>query len=162
MAVAGRPARVPQLPEGVQMAEVDVQRIVVAVDFEDPSLKAVAFARRLAGAFGAAVTLVHALEHPAAAAAHGTPQAAVEASEDATRSRLESLLQDFGSRSTATVAYGDPASVIVEAAQDASADLIVMGTHGRSGLERLMLGSVATRVVKDPPCAVLIVPTGEE
>jgi len=52
---------------------------------------------------------------------------------------------------------GDPASQIVQYAEEAGIDLIVMGTHGRSGLERLLMGSVAEKVLRDAPCSVLVV-----
>jgi nucleotide-binding universal stress UspA family protein len=52
---------------------------------------------------------------------------------------------------------GDPASEIVRYALDAGIDLVVMGTHGRTGLERLLMGSVAERVLRDSPCSVLVV-----
>ena len=52
---------------------------------------------------------------------------------------------------------GDPAAEIVRYAADAGIDLIVMGTHGRTGLERLLMGSVAEKVMRDAPCSVLVV-----
>ena len=52
---------------------------------------------------------------------------------------------------------GDPAGEIVRYATDAGIDLIVMGTHGRTGLERLLLGSVAEKVMRDANCSVLVV-----
>ncbi len=52
---------------------------------------------------------------------------------------------------------GDPAREIVRYGRDANMDLIVMGTHGRTGMERLLLGSVAERVMKDAACSVLVV-----
>ncbi len=52
---------------------------------------------------------------------------------------------------------GDPASEIVRYAADASIDLIVMGTHGRSGLDRLLVGSVTERVMREAPCSVMAV-----
>jgi nucleotide-binding universal stress UspA family protein len=52
---------------------------------------------------------------------------------------------------------GDPATEIVRYAADAGIDLIVMGTHGRTGLERLLMGSVAERVMREAPCSVLVV-----
>lgn len=53
--------------------------------------------------------------------------------------------------------YGGPAAVILEVAQEIGADLIVMGTHGRTGLRRLLMGSVAERIVRTAPCPVLAV-----
>lgn len=52
---------------------------------------------------------------------------------------------------------GDPATEIVRYAQDAGMDVVVMGTHGRTGMERLLMGSVAERVLRDAPCSVLVV-----
>jgi len=52
---------------------------------------------------------------------------------------------------------GDPATEIVRFARDAAMDLIVMGTHGRTGIERLLMGSVAEKVLRDAPCSVLVV-----
>ncbi len=52
---------------------------------------------------------------------------------------------------------GDPAKQIVRYATDGAVDLIVMGTHGRTGLERLLMGSVAEKVMRDAPCSVLVV-----
>jgi nucleotide-binding universal stress UspA family protein len=52
---------------------------------------------------------------------------------------------------------GDPATEIVRYGRDAAVDLIVMGTHGRTGVERLVLGSVAEKVLRDAPCSVLVV-----
>jgi nucleotide-binding universal stress UspA family protein len=52
---------------------------------------------------------------------------------------------------------GDPATEIVRYGRDAGADLIVMGTHGRTGLDRLLMGSVAEKVLRDAACSVLVV-----
>jgi nucleotide-binding universal stress UspA family protein len=52
---------------------------------------------------------------------------------------------------------GDPANEIVRYSRDATMDLIVMGTHGRTGVERLLLGSVAEKVLRDAGCSVLVV-----
>jgi nucleotide-binding universal stress UspA family protein len=55
--------------------------------------------------------------------------------------------------------YGEPASVILEVAREIGADLIVMGTHGRTGLRHLLMGSVAEQVVRGAPCPVLTLRT---
>jgi len=52
---------------------------------------------------------------------------------------------------------GDPATELVRFAADAGMDLIVMGTHGRTGVERILMGSVAEKVMRDAPCSVLVV-----
>ncbi len=60
------------------------------------------------------------------------------------------------------VVYGDPATEIVIAAKCESYDLIVMGTHGHTGIQRLLIGSVAEAVMRDAPCPVLFVRFGNE
>lgn len=55
--------------------------------------------------------------------------------------------------------YGDPAAVILKVAEEIGADLIVLGTHGRTGLRRLLMGSVAEQVVRKAPCPVLTLRT---
>jgi universal stress protein A len=62
-----------------------------------------------------------------------------------------------GLRAEVDAREGDAATEILAAARDAKADLIVMGTHGRTGLARLVLGSVARNVLQHAPCSVLIV-----
>jgi nucleotide-binding universal stress UspA family protein len=58
---------------------------------------------------------------------------------------------------THVLLQGDPASEIVRYGRDAGIDLIVMGTHGRTSVERLLMGSVAEKVLRDAPCSVLVV-----
>jgi nucleotide-binding universal stress UspA family protein len=58
---------------------------------------------------------------------------------------------------THVLLQGDPPSEIVRYGRDAGIDVIVMGTHGRTGVERLLMGSVAEKVLRDAPCSVLVV-----
>ncbi len=74
--------------------------------------------------------------------------------------RAVSHLQKEGIEATGTVPHGLPDAVIVETARAVNADLIIMGSHGRTGLERILLGSTSERVINDAPCAVLIVKAG--
>jgi nucleotide-binding universal stress UspA family protein len=75
--------------------------------------------------------------------------------------RLEAARRDteaLGARRvTSRLEYGDPATGIVGIAADEGVDLIVMGTHGRTGVSRWLIGSVAEKVVRSAPCAVLTV-----
>ena len=76
------------------------------------------------------------------------------------RTRLGELIEQAraaGVRAASTVVEGSAAEQIVRAARSRRADLIVMGTHGRTGLSRLLLGSVASRVISMSPCPVLTV-----
>jgi nucleotide-binding universal stress UspA family protein len=67
-------------------------------------------------------------------------------------------LRGAGLKADGEVLDGSPAQRLVEAAATWNADLIVVGMHGRSGLERLLIGSVARSVVYHAPCSVLVVP----
>jgi len=71
--------------------------------------------------------------------------------------RFEKQLRDTGFKSRALVAQGDPREAIVDAARDHGADLVVVGSHGRTGLTKLLLGSVASHVVTHAPCSVMVV-----
>jgi nucleotide-binding universal stress UspA family protein len=66
-------------------------------------------------------------------------------------------LTDAGFATSATVAQGDPREAIVEAAAAGRMDLVVVGSHGRTGLQRMLLGSVASYVVSHAPCTVVVV-----
>ena len=72
--------------------------------------------------------------------------------------RLHDLVpQAFHNTWGVEIAAGHPAEAIVRVAQERKADLIVMGTHGRTGLQHVLLGSVAEKVVRLAPCPVLTV-----
>lgn len=72
-------------------------------------------------------------------------------------SRAESKLREKGLATEGRVLQGDPRSVIVQAAKEEGADLVVVGSHGRTGLAKMLLGSVAGHVVTHAPCSVLVV-----
>lgn len=141
-------------------------RILVPTDFSAPSEAALAAAKELADRFGASIHLLHVLEDPYSTSAYATevygflPPGLRETWQENAEKRLEALLpREHGTRSggTVTVVFGSPAKAIVDHAQTAGSDLIVMGTHGRSGMAHLLLGSVAERVVRTAACPVLTV-----
>jgi nucleotide-binding universal stress UspA family protein len=71
--------------------------------------------------------------------------------------RVERELRETGLATEARVVRGDPREAIVEAARKTGADLVVVGSHGRTGIGKLVLGSVASHVVTHAPCSVLVV-----
>ena len=75
-------------------------------------------------------------------------------------SRAEGLLRECGLRAHGRVLEGDPREVLLDTARHEGADLIVVGSHGRSGLSKLVMGSVAAHVVTHAPCSVLVVRFG--
>jgi nucleotide-binding universal stress UspA family protein len=85
-------------------------------------------------------------------------QAASETDQQYWRSQLEQIRPvNPGIPVQHVFLIGDPAGEIVRYAADRGIDLIVMGTHGRTGLERLLMGSVAEKVMREAPCSVLVV-----
>ena len=71
--------------------------------------------------------------------------------------RLDETLADLGVPGTTAVVAGSAADVIVQYAESVDAELVVVGTHGRSALARLTLGSTAASVIESAPCSVLVV-----
>ena len=72
-------------------------------------------------------------------------------------SDAEQKLRDSGLETEAKVLLGDPRTVIVDLARAEAADLIVVGSHGRTGLAKILIGSVASHIVTHAPCSVMVV-----
>jgi nucleotide-binding universal stress UspA family protein len=135
-------------------------RILVPTDFGDASEAALAYAREIADRFDAALHLIHVAENPFLRAVV-TDRRSLE---EAPARWLEDRLTDTDRRrgAVAIVEQSDePANEILRYAKSANIDLIVMGTHGRTGLARVVLGSVAEAVVRAAPCPVLTVHAAE-
>ena len=133
------------------------EHVVVGVDFSEASREALRTAARL----GQRLTLVHVwhAQHPYFASSGDELRAAVEANEASMR-ELEKEARDLGASQIAHMFLaGNAADEIVELAhKDATIDLVVVGTHGRTGLAHVLLGSVAEKIVRRAPCPVLAVP----
>jgi nucleotide-binding universal stress UspA family protein len=139
------------------------QRILVPTDFSEGADDALAYALTLADQVGATVHLVHVFEDPDAVALYShayVPMPADMRSDILTNIHRElSVRAATGPREvTSEVLIGSPAKTIVDTASHNHFDLIVMGTHGRHGVARLLLGSVADRVIRTATCPVLVVP----
>jgi nucleotide-binding universal stress UspA family protein len=146
-----------------------VKRILVPVDFSEDSLKALAYARDLVKPFGAEVVVVHVVEpiyYAAPADMYMTsPNLAtlLDEQQKLARQQLARIARDLektGLRVRAVLKTGSPAQVIIDTAKSAAVDLIVMATHGRTGLSHLFMGSVAEKVVRTAACPVLTVRGG--
>jgi nucleotide-binding universal stress UspA family protein len=140
-------------------------RILVPVDFSGESGRAIEYAVALAKKVGGTIELLHVVEDPIASGAWGAeayvmnvPELLAELVEEATR-RLGSIKAgcDQSVPMGTRVVTGPPARSIAAIAEAERPDVIVMGTHGRTGLSHLVLGSVAERVVRTAPCPVLTV-----
>ncbi len=142
-------------------------RLLVPTDFSDTADRALAMAVRLARALGAEVVLLHVVDEAPLFADDlgGIPggiqidriHAAQERwADEHLRPRVAGLTE-AGLRARGHVTVGSPAREVVRAAEGQHADLIVMGTHGRGLVGRLLLGSVADRVIRTAACPVLTV-----
>jgi len=135
---------------------MQVKKILFPSDFSTTSDAAIRFATSLARDAGASLLIVHVEEPPAAYGGgemyYGIP--------NPDNSELIKMLEGVVPTDE-TVPYehrlvtGDPATEIVRLAEDEKIDLIVLSTHGRTGLKRLLMGSVAEAVVRRAPCPVL-------
>jgi nucleotide-binding universal stress UspA family protein len=146
---------------------IEIRRILCPIDFSDESQHAVAHATAVAEWYGAAITLLH-VSHPEAFTNppllfDELPRgpAMVESALQAAEQQMPKwsalvTMADVGVETL--IERGYPVRRILARAAALPADLIVMGTHGRSGFERLILGSVTEKVLRQAPCPVLAVP----
>jgi nucleotide-binding universal stress UspA family protein len=148
---------------------ITIQNVLVPIDFSEPSEAALRFGHTLAAQFGATLHVLHVVEDLAlkTITAEGfvsyMPDLQREI-EEAAQTRLKTTVAGLTAGSgkavkvvTSLVTSNTTAESIGAAAKAAQIDVIVIGTHGRSGVSRLLLGSVAERVVRTAPCPVLTV-----
>ena len=139
---------------------IDMRRILVPTDFGDTSAAALRYGIELARRFNARLFLFHVPEHPGAAAEAEYPIGIFETMQNAAHDRLRGLLTEKDAQELepqCAMRMGLPADEIVRYAHDHDINLIVMGTHGRHGVARALLGSVAEKVVRRATCPVLTV-----
>lgn len=141
-------------------------RIVVGVDDSQGSVAALRWAYDEAGRRGSEIEVIHAWHYPPVGTVVGMGVYGVghEELEQAGQDVLDRSVEQAGPAPDGTavrtvLANGNPAAVLVEAA--AGAELLVVGSHGRSGLASLLLGSVSQQVANHAPCPVVIVPARE-
>lgn len=137
-----------------------IERILVPVDFSDPSRQALGYAAFLAHNFRAKLDVLHVWRiseytgDDMVLLTRSEPELTLSTS---LRAQADKLLSDF----LVDVPYnerllveGEPAAAITEVAREGNYDLVVMGTHGRTGLSHALVGSVAEKVVRMAPCPV--------
>lgn len=138
------------------------ETILVAIDFSAHSQRALDRALGLAAQDGAQLHLVHAVELPAVPLAYGyeVPSSYLTSAREAAHELLEEAVKGAAAKGVDAQHHlcGAPAEMgIVAVASEIDADLLVVGTHGHTGLKHLALGSVAERVLRRAPCSVLVV-----
>jgi nucleotide-binding universal stress UspA family protein len=145
-------------------------RILVPTDFSESSDQALEYAKMLADRLGATLHVLHVIEEPDVAGAWGAEVYIAELPRirEAAQQRAEKGLNEIFTANergrlglSTEIADGRAARTIIDVAGQRHIDLIVMGTHGRSGVERLILGSVTEKVLRTAPCPVLTVRTIE-
>jgi nucleotide-binding universal stress UspA family protein len=140
-----------------------VQHVLVPIDFSTTADRALAYAIALAQQLQARLTLLHVLdltpvtmdEMPAGVAATYLDDLETDA-QHLLQASLERV-QRAGLQAESLLVQGTPTQTIVDTAGEQGVDLIIMGTHGRTGLAHVFLGSVAEHVVRQGPCPVLVV-----
>jgi nucleotide-binding universal stress UspA family protein len=142
-----------------------VTRILVPIDFSPPARAALQYARFLADKLGASVEVLHVFEPPGYVGPDTLALLPITAGHHEwgeTKAEVERQVEQFlaeaaGSPVTRTVRVeaGEPSDAILRVAAEDRADLVVMGTHGRTGLSRLLIGSVAEAVLRRSSCPVL-------
>lgn len=147
-----------------------IARILAPTDFSECGKKAVRYALRLAEQAGARLTLVHVLDLPAQAYGMiSTGDGFLSGEEiekfyrgarrqaEASLAAARAELPPHGVEIDTVVEVGRPAEHVIDLARKLPADLVILGTHGYTGLKHLLLGSTAERVVRGAPCPVLVV-----
>lgn len=147
---------------------MNTQHILVPIDFGDCTHGLVEQASGLAARLEARLTLLHVTDPPPGLAelefqgGEGGKRSGQELLDDEAHDRLRgyaALAEQAGVDVTTRVVHGEPAERILLGASNLDADLLVMGTHGRRGLARLVLGSVAETVLRESPIPVVTVRT---
>ncbi len=144
-------------------------KIMIGVDDSPHSRAAVEFVRRMTWPKESRVLVVSAVRPAVAVYAEayaGTSPYVEPMNDDLVRfhqeiaSASERDLQGAGLGTEARIVHGDPRTALVEAAREERVDLLVVGSHGRTGMAKLLMGSVASHVVAHAPCSVMVVKLG--
>ncbi len=140
---------------------LQIQTILHPTDFSPRSAEAFEIACSLARDYDARLIVLHVFVPPVVPSGpEAVPAASLEEEKQTAQEQIRQLQPPAANVPTEhQVKEGDPATVILQVAEQAGCDLIVMGTHGRTGLTRLLMGSVSERVVRNGPCPVLTVKT---
>ncbi|HLA64124.1 MAG TPA: universal stress protein, partial [Rhodothermales bacterium] len=141
-------------------AALDGALVLAADDLTDAAASALREGARLAGLLGGTLDVLHVVEPPYVPAPYGLlpPEAF---SLETVIPRIKAALATRAAKARVPVRYhvraGDPADAIAEAAREGGAALVVVGSHGRQGVDRVLMGSTAEALVRQAPCPVLVV-----
>lgn len=139
---------------------IDFQRILFPTDFSESAGYASEYAISLASKYGSNLYILHVIEHFAYIVDFGIDfqsQTSMEATAQKLLEDTVASIRKKGADAEGVIVSGDPFVEIIKFAKREQIDLIVMATHGRTGLEHMLMGSVAEKVVRKSPCPVLTV-----
>jgi nucleotide-binding universal stress UspA family protein len=146
--------------------ELNWKKLCCPVDFSPTSESALEVAAALARKLGAGLTLLHVRTIPGSSIPEGLLEPTAESTQDLSApadrplATWKALAESLGvAHVEAATSVGDPAQEITDLARRGGFDVIVIGTHGRTGLKHAVLGSVAEKVVRFAPCVVVSVTT---
>ena len=142
---------------------IELKHILVPIDFSVTSELALRYAKEFGVAFGATLHLVHVNDDPTLFA-HTTSDKYRAESEAKSNDDLAEILNKGSVRdvkTTLVTRFGSAATTLLDYAKDEDIDLIIMGSHGRTALANILLGSVAEHIFRHAPCPVMTVKTPE-
>ena len=143
--------------------------VLVAVDFSDSSDNAFQMALSMAKSFSAKLLILHVINEPVDLRGFYVPHISFEKLEEEIEEGAQKMMESFCRRNlvdfenyASLIVAGLPYEQIIDQAEEKSADLVVLGTHGRSGLDHVLFGSTAEKVVRKSKVPVLTVRLDEE
>ena len=149
--------------------KIEIKKILCPVDFSDNANHALKYALAFASVYDSEVLLLHVMPPPIYSTAdfagvYELPAAAVQELADTCDTRLKNMAAEVGNdhaHIATRLVSGTPFLEIIKMAKEENTDLIVIGTHGRTGMSHVLIGSVAEKVVRKAPCPVLTVKNPE-
>ena len=141
---------------------VSIKKVVIPIDFSSNMGKVVDYGMSIADSFGADVHFLHVVDDFQGydmMLVHPSFRGMTDDLKEQAEVRMKTLIKDHNKREgavTGAVTVGYATDEIINYAKSIDADMIIIGTHGAKGLERVLMGSTASQVVKKSPCPVLV------
>jgi nucleotide-binding universal stress UspA family protein len=146
--------------------QIDLKHILCTTDFSTSGNQTFAYGLTLAKTFGASLQLLHVVEVPTASTMVGEIELVSAERQNemigAARQQLDELCKALPLEAEKLVSKGHPAEEIVRIARKTGSDLVIVATHGQSGVKRLLLGSVAEALIRTLPCPLLVLRPSDE
>ncbi len=145
---------------------IHIEKILCPIDFSPPSRNALRYANEFAKAMNAKITVMHVIQPQPITADVNVPYVPLEVEiERHAKDDLEKFIQEEISPDILVervIAFGLPSDCVIAQAKKEDVDVIILGTHGRSGISRLLMGSTAENVIRHASCPVLVVKASEK